>query len=98
MVLRLPIEFGQEISPSGRKVRGSASLFRAARCAAVHIDEHDRQAVAAECIGQRAGVFHDFADGVNGREGNEAFLQVDDDKSDLWVNGGNAHESRLPVF
>jgi hypothetical protein len=35
---------------------------------------------------------------VDGGERNEAFLQIDDDKSDLWINDGNGHEARLPVF
>jgi hypothetical protein len=54
--------------------------------------------MAAECVSQCAGVSHDIAEGVDGRERNQAFLQIDDDKGGLRVNDGNTQEARLPVF
>ena len=55
VVLGLPVQLGGEIGESFRERSARAGLFRAARRAAGHVDEHDRQAVTAEGVRQRAG-------------------------------------------
>jgi len=90
MVLRLPVEFGDEIGPSGGKLRGRPSLLGAARRAAGDIDEHDRQAAAAEGVGQGAGAFHHLVDRMRGGEGDDAFLQVDHDEGGYFCHLGEA--------
>lgn len=60
VVRRLLVQLGDEVGPSRGEVSSAPSLFRAAGCPTVNVDQHDRQAMAAECVSQGAGMFHDL--------------------------------------
>jgi hypothetical protein len=96
MISRLLVQLRDQIGRAGGKISRPARLFGPTRRACVDIDEHDRQAMAAERIGQRASALHHVADRMDGRKRNDAILQVDDDKSGLRINSGDSHGARLP--
>ena len=61
MVLRLPVQLGDEIGPAGRKCLGGCAAAPSGPAPAGDVDEHDRQAMTAKRIGQRADVLHHVA-------------------------------------
>ncbi len=97
MIRRLLIQFGNEVRKAGGEVTRRARLFRAAGCAARHIDEHHGQTVTAKCIGQTGGALDDFAGGVGGGQRDDTLLQIDDDQCGLCVEGSESHGVFLGV-
>ena len=92
------VEFGDEIGPAGRKSCHPARLFRSARRARIHVDEHDRQAVTAERRGEHGGASHHVPHGMDGRQRNDTFLQIDDDERGFRVDDGNGHARGFRVI
>ncbi len=91
MVSRLWIKLGDEIGPPGGKLSTSASLFRSAPCSAGNVDEHNRQAMSPECVGQCAGVLHYPVSRARGGESEDALLQIDDKKSGPQIKRSYCH-------
>ena len=96
-IVGLSIQLGNEIGPSVGERTARARPLGAARCAAGDIDQHDRQAMPPKRRGKRAGARHDVAHGVNGREIDDAALQVDDDERGDRVERRESHDHILPA-
>ena len=75
VVSRLLVQLGDQIGPTGRSRSTAASLLRASRGCTADIDEHNRQAMAAERLRQEARVLDDFLDRVHFRESKDAFCR-----------------------
>ena len=87
MVFGLLVQLGDEIGPPGGKLSTAARLFRSPRCATGYIEKYNRKAVAAECVSQSAGVFHNRGGRMDGGQRDDTLLQIDDDESGLRVKG-----------
>jgi hypothetical protein len=98
VVVRLRVQGGDEISPSGGRLSTAARLFRPACWRTGDRDEHDRQPVPTEGVSERAGVRHDLVDGVDGGGSEDASLQIDDDEGGRRVKGGDGHGVLLLVM
>jgi hypothetical protein len=96
----LGAEFVDDGVPSGRWQRGGRREFVAAARGVGEVggerdvDYHDRQAVRAEGIRELRGACHDLgAGGGDGRGGDDAGLQVDQDECGLRVESGQCRDS-----
>jgi hypothetical protein len=98
VVLRLPVQPGDEIGPAGRKFSMDSRLLCPTRRAAGDIDQHDWQAMSRKGLCQRCDSLHNTVQGMRGCERNNAFLKFDDDQRGLRVEYGHGHAIFLMVI
>lgn len=91
VVPRVWLQIGDEIRPTGGKFPDAGRLVRPAGRHPGDIDEHDRQAMGAKCLGQGCCPFQHIFNGMGRRQRDDAFLQVDDDQRRLMVERGDCH-------
>jgi len=92
VILRLPVQPGRELRPVGRPLAEALDVLGAPRRPAGRIDQYHGQMVSAKRGGQIARAPDDVVHGVRGRVREEAFLEIDDQKSGGVIECADGHE------
>jgi hypothetical protein len=99
MVGGFDVEFGDQVGPVRRQGHFGADKIGAAggRGAGwIYIDEDDGKISPAECVGELGGAVDDFVHRVGAGDGDDSFLEIDDDQSGDGVEMGEWHFVRIP--
>ncbi|OIK06774.1 hypothetical protein BIV23_07260 [Streptomyces monashensis] len=91
LVAGLLVECGEQVGEAVGQVAGVVALLGAAGGGAGDVDQHNRQSLGTEGVGQRRGVRDDVAERVHGRQAGQPCLQVDDDECGGGVKDGDRH-------